>query len=183
MALGCAVLLPLVAWRLTNSAARFAARGEQQTRLGDLRQICRRLSAAIVVKAFGMEDFEIRKFGEAATNCSAKTCAGACRGDYRTLMDLLGAIAIPLLLLYAATDSLQRMTEGQFFAFLYAMFNAYMPLKRTGYIYQQLQAVEAESARRYFLISIARRKKASNRRPCRWHVFGGDRLRQRGFRL
>jgi len=31
------------------------------------------------------------------------------------------------------------MTEGQFFAFLYAMFNAYMPLKRTGYIYQQLQ--------------------------------------------
>jgi len=28
-----------------------------------------------------------------------------------------------------------------FFAFLYAMFNAYMPIKRTGYIYQQLQAV------------------------------------------
>jgi subfamily B ATP-binding cassette protein MsbA len=37
------------------------------------------------------------------------------------------------------------MTEGQFFTFLYAMFNAYMPLKRTGYIYQQLQAVDGAS--------------------------------------
>src|SRR6266567_3678909 len=58
------------------------------------------------------------------------------------LMDLLGAIAIPLLLLYARDQIRhQLMTEGQFFAFLYAMFSAYMPIKRTGYIYQQLQAV------------------------------------------
>jgi subfamily B ATP-binding cassette protein MsbA len=37
------------------------------------------------------------------------------------------------------------MTEGQFFTFLYAMFNAYMPLKRAGYIYQSLQAVDGAS--------------------------------------
>jgi ATP-binding cassette, subfamily B, bacterial MsbA len=34
------------------------------------------------------------------------------------------------------------LTSGSFFTFLYAMFNAYMPLKRTGFIYQQLQAVD-----------------------------------------
>ncbi len=101
-----------------------------------------------VVKAFGMEDFEIRKFGEAAKRLLRENMrwvrAAVITGP---LMDLLGAIAIPLLLLYARQQiHLQRMTEGQFFAFLYAMFNAYMPLKRTGYIYQQLQAVSGISA-------------------------------------
>jgi ATP-binding cassette, subfamily B, bacterial MsbA len=51
------------------------------------------------------------------------------------------------LLLYARGQiNHHLMTEGQFFAFLYAMFNAYMPIKRTGYIYQQLQAVRGVSA-------------------------------------
>ncbi|HET7151805.1 MAG TPA: ATP-binding cassette domain-containing protein, partial [Candidatus Acidoferrum sp.] len=57
------------------------------------------------------------------------------------LMDLLGAIIIPLLLLYARNQiRLGLMTSGVFLAFIYAMFNSYMPIKRIGYIYQQFQA-------------------------------------------
>ncbi len=150
MALGCAVLLPLVAWPINKFGRKIRRSAENsQTRLGDLSQILQEtVSGNRVVKAFGMEDFEIRKFGEAAKRLLRENMrwvrAAVITGP---LMDLLGAIAIPLLLLYARQQiRLHVMTEGQFFAFLYAMFNAYMPLKRTGYIYQQLQAVSGISS-------------------------------------
>jgi ATP-binding cassette, subfamily B, bacterial MsbA len=64
------------------------------------------------------------------------------------LMDLLGAIVIPLLLLYAR-DQIKHglMTSGIFLAFIYAMFNSYMPIKRIGYIYQQFQAALGASTK------------------------------------
>ncbi len=145
MALGCGLLLPLVAWPVNKFGRKIRRSAENsQTRLGDLSQILQEtVSGNRVVKAFGMEDFEIRKFREAARRLLRENMrwvrAAVITGP---LMDLLGAIAIPLLLLYARDQIRhQLMTEGQFFAFLYAMFNAYMPIKRTGYIYQQLQAV------------------------------------------
>src|SRR4029077_1911883 len=122
---------------------------DSQTRLGDLSQILQEtVSGNRVVKAFGMEDFEIGKFREAARKLLRENMrwvrAAVITGP---LMDLLGAVAIPLLLLYARNQIRHNlMTEGAFFAFLYAMFNTYMPLKRTGYIYQQLQAVRGVSA-------------------------------------
>src|SRR5438445_7963187 len=62
------------------------------------------------------------------------------------LMDLLGAIVVPLLLLYARDQiKLHLMTTGIFMAFLYAMFNAYMPLKRIGQVYQQFQYAQGAS--------------------------------------
>src|SRR5256884_6593822 len=39
------------------------------------------------------------------------------------------------------------MTSGVFLAFIYAIFNSYMPLKRIGYIYQQFQAALGASAK------------------------------------
>ncbi|MGC2234164.1 MAG: ATP-binding cassette domain-containing protein, partial [Candidatus Acidiferrum sp.] len=62
------------------------------------------------------------------------------------LMDLLGAIIIPLLLLYAR-DQIRHhlMTTGQFFTFVYAMFNAYMPLRRLGTVVQQFQTAQGAS--------------------------------------
>jgi subfamily B ATP-binding cassette protein MsbA len=150
MALGCGLLLPLVAWPVNKFGRKIRRSAENsQTRLGDLSQILQEtVSGNRVVKAFGMEDFEIGKFREAARKLLRENMrwvrAAVITGP---LMDLLGAVAIPLLLLYARNQiHHQLMTEGQFFAFLYAMFNTYMPLKRTGYIYQQLQAVRGVSA-------------------------------------
>lgn len=145
MAFGCALLLPLVAWPVNKYGRKIRRSAENsQTRLGDLSQILQEtVSGNRVVKAFGMESFEIGKFREAARRLLRENMrwvrSAAITGP---LMDLVGAIAIPLLLLYAR-DQIRHhiMTEGQFFAFLYAMFNAYMPVKRAGYIYQQLQAV------------------------------------------
>jgi len=68
---------------------------------------------------------------------------------------LLGAIVIPLLLLYAR-GAIQHhvMTTGQFFTFIYAMFNAYMPLKRMGNVYQQFQAAQGASTQVFAYLDL-----------------------------
>ena len=162
MALGCGFLLPLIAWPVNKFGRKIRRSAENsQTRLADLSQILQEtVSGNRVVKAFGMEDFEIRKFRETARALLRENMrwvrAGVITGP---LMDLLGAIAIPLLLLFAR-DQIRHnlMTEGMFFAFLYAMFNAYMPIKRTGYIYQQLQAVRGASAQVFAYLDLEEEK-------------------------
>ncbi len=149
MALGCAVLLPLVALPINKFGKKIRNSGERsQARLGDLSHILQEtISGNRVVKAFGMESFEIAKFQEGARKLLRENMRWV-RAAVITapLMDMVGAVAVPLLLLYARGQIHHGlMTEGQFFTFLYAMFNAYMPLKRTGYIYQQLQAVDGAS--------------------------------------
>jgi subfamily B ATP-binding cassette protein MsbA len=162
MALGCALLLPPVAWPINKYGRKIRSSAENsQTRLGDLSQILQEtVSGNRVVKAFGMEEFEIRKFRESAKRLLRENMrwvrAAVITGP---LMDLLGAVAIPLLLLYARGQiRLHLMTEGQFFAFLYAMFNAYMPLKRTGYIYQQLLAVSGVTAQVFSYLDLPEEK-------------------------
>ena len=146
MALGCAVLLPLVALPINKFGRKIRISSEtSQARLSDLSHILQEtVSGSRVVKAFGMEEFEIKKFREAARKLLRENMR-LVRAAVITapMMDMVGAIAIPLLLLFAR-DQIRHgvLTSGTFFTFLYAMFNAYMPLKRTGFIYQQLQAVD-----------------------------------------
>jgi subfamily B ATP-binding cassette protein MsbA len=158
MTIGCGLLLPLVAWPVNKFGRKIRRSAENaQTRLGDMSQILQEtVSGNRVVKAFGMEEFETKKFGQAALKGLREYMrwvrAAAITGP---LMDLLGAVAIPLLLLYARGQiQHQQMTEGQFIGFLFAMFNAYMPIKRTGYIYQQLQAVEGITTQVFAYIDL-----------------------------
>ena len=144
MALGAAILLPLVVLPVNKFGRKIRRSSENsQARLADLSQILQEtVSGNRVVKAFGMENFEIGKFREASRRLLRENMrwvrAAVISGP---IMDILGAVIIPLLLLYAR-DRIhhQALTRGDFFAFLYAMFNSYMPIKRIGYIYQQFQA-------------------------------------------
>jgi ATP-binding cassette, subfamily B, bacterial MsbA len=149
MALGSAVLLPLVIVPVSKFGRKIHRSVENsQTRLGDLSQILQEtVSGNRVVKAFGMENFEIQKFREAARKLLRENMRWVRAAMITSpLMDLLGGIIIPLLLLYAR-DQIRHgaMTPGQFFTFLYAMFNAYIPLKRMGYVYQMFQAAQGAS--------------------------------------
>jgi len=156
MALGAAVLLPLVVLPVSKFGRKIRRSAEnRQTRLGDLTQILQEtISGNRVVKAFGMEEFEIRKFKETARLLLRENMRWV-RAAVITppLMDLLGAVVIPLLLLYAREQiKVHAMTEGVFFAFIYALFNAYMPLKRVGQVYQHFQAVQGTSAPAFALL-------------------------------
>ncbi len=146
MALGTGILLPLVVLPISKFARRIRRSAENsQLRLGDLSQILQETTTGNrVVKAFGMEDFEIRKFHESARRLLRENMRWIRAGVITPpLMDMLGAVVIPLLLLYARDQiRLHLMTTGQFFTFLYALFNAYMPLRRLGSVYQQFQTAQ-----------------------------------------
>ena len=158
MALGCAVVLPLVVLPVGKFGRKIRRSGESsQTRLGELSQIIQETTSGNrVVKAFGMEDFEARKFRDAARRLLRENMrwvrAAAATAPF---MDLLGAIVVPLLLLYARDQiKMHLMTTGIFLAFLYAMFNAYMPLKRIGQVYQQFQYAQGASTQVFAYLDL-----------------------------
>ncbi len=158
MAFGAALLLPLVILPVNKFGRKIRRSAEtSQSRLGDLSQILQEtVSGNRVVKAFGMEPFEIRKFREASKRLLRENMRWVRAGVITSpLMDLLGAIVIPLLLLYAR-GAIQHhvMTTGQFFTFIYAMFNAYMPLKRMGNVYQQFQAAQGASTQVFAYLDL-----------------------------
>jgi subfamily B ATP-binding cassette protein MsbA len=140
MAIGSAVLVPLVVLPVRKLARRIRGSTQQsRSRLADLSQVLQEtISGNRVVKAFGMEGFEIRKFREASRSLLRENMRWirALAGT-SPLMDLLGAAVICMILLYARGQIRGgRMTPGIFFAFVFALFKAYEPVKRLGSLYQ-----------------------------------------------
>ena len=140
MAAGAAVLIPLVVWPTGKLGRRIRRSSEKsRSRLADLSQIVQEtISGNRVVKAFGMEGFEIRKFREGGRNLLRENMRWI-RAYAATspLMDLLGAVVISMVLLAARGEiKAGRMTIGAFGAFTFALFKAYEPVKRIGSIYQ-----------------------------------------------
>lgn len=149
MAIASAVLLPLVVVPVGKFGRKIRRSAENsQTRLADLSQILQETTTGNrVVKAFGMEDFEIQKFRQAARQLLRDNMRWV-RAAVATppIMDLLGAVVIALLFLYSRDQiRAHHMTIGTFFSFMYALFSAYMPLKRMGYVYQQFQSAQGAS--------------------------------------
>ncbi len=104
MAFGAAILIPLVVWPVSKFGRKIRRSSEKsRSRLADLSQILQETIAGNrVVKAFGMEGFEIRKFREAARNLLHENMRWI-RAFAATspLMDLLGAVVVVLVLLFA----------------------------------------------------------------------------------
>jgi ATP-binding cassette, subfamily B, bacterial MsbA len=94
-----------------------------------------------------METFEIAKFKETSRRLLRENMRWVRAAVITSpMMDLLGAIVIPVLIL-VARDQIHRgiMTLGVFFAFIFALLKAYTPLKRMGTVYQQFQAAQGAS--------------------------------------
>jgi subfamily B ATP-binding cassette protein MsbA len=140
MAIGSVVLVPLVVLPIGRLARKIRRSTEDsRARLADLSQILQEtVSGNRVVKAFGMEDFEIGKFREAARNLRRENMRWI-RSLAATspLMDILGAVVISMIIFFARGEiKAGRMSIGLFGAFTYALFKAYEPVKRIGSIYQ-----------------------------------------------
>jgi subfamily B ATP-binding cassette protein MsbA len=162
MALGSVVLIPLVALPVSKFGRRIRKSSERsRTRLADLSQI---LSETVggnrVVKAFGMERFEIHKFREAARNLLRENMrwVRALAGT-SPLMDLLGAVVIAMILLVARGEiKTGRLTLGLFGAFTYALFKAYEPIKRIGTVYQLFLQAAGTSAQVFAFLDMPEEK-------------------------
>ena len=146
MAIGCAALIPLVVLPVGRFGRKIRKSSQKsRTHLAGLSQIVQEtISGNRVVKAFGMEKFEIRKFHEEAKRLLRENMRWI-RAFAATspLMDFIGAVVIVLVLYFARGEiKLHRMNVGLFGAFAFALFKASEPLKRLGTVYQLfLQAV------------------------------------------
>ena len=143
MALASMILVPAVVWPVGKLGRRIRRSVESgQSRLGELTQILQEtFSGNRVVKAFGMEGFEIRRFRDAARRLLRDNLR-AVRFAVLTspLMDVLTAVVVVLVLLYARGQIQSGwMTLGAFGTFAYALFRAYEPVKSIGGVYQQFE--------------------------------------------
>src|SRR6201988_108500 len=162
MAIGAAVLIPLVLYPVARFGRRIRHSSQQsRSRLADLSQILQEtISGNRVVKAFGMEGFEIRKFGDAARNLLRENMrwirAIAATGP---IMDVLGAVVVSMILFFARGEiKAERMTIGYFGAFTFALFKAYEPIKRIGGIYQLFIQALGTSAQVFKFLDLPEEK-------------------------
>ena len=158
MALVCGVFLPLIVWPIGKLGRRIRRSVESsQTRLGELTQILQEtIGGNRIVKAFGMEDFEISKFQAASRRLLRETMRWV-RTQVLTspLMDMLQPIVIALLLLYARDQiRLNLMTQGLFVAFVYSLFKSYEPVKRMGSVYQQFQQAQGATTQVFAYLDL-----------------------------
>ncbi len=158
MALGAMILLPVIVVPVGRLGQRIRRSVEKsQSRLGELSQILQEtVSGNRVVKAFGMENFETRRFRSTARRLLRENMRWI--GAYvltSPMMELLGAIVFVLILLYAR-DQIRYgvMTAGQFIAFMATLFKAYDPVKRLGGFYQQFEQARGASAQVFTFLAL-----------------------------
>jgi ATP-binding cassette, subfamily B, bacterial MsbA len=134
LALVSLLLVPFVVFpsssigRYIRASSRFS-----QDKMAELNNILQETFSGIrIVKAFGMELFEVTKF-RAATRRLLKVNLRWVRANAVSspLMEVLGAVTIAGLLLYARNAILHdAQTTGSFLGFLYALIKMYEPVKR-----------------------------------------------------
>ncbi len=129
------------------SARRIGRRVRQTTRKGQdkLAEIQNILHETItgnaIVKAFGMEQWEMRRFRTAAGRLfSANLRAVGVQAISSPLMDAIGAIGMALLLVLGRQQiKAHQMTAGSFIAFLVATFTLYDPVRKFALYYNSFQ--------------------------------------------
>jgi len=158
MALGSIVLLPMVVWPVRTLGRRIRRSTEKvQAGVGELTQILEEtVGGNRVVKAFGMEDFEIGKFRSSSVRLLRENMRWIRSAVVTSpIMDLLGAVVIVLLLMYARVQiKVGLMTAPIFVTFVYALFKSYEPVKGLGIVYQQFELALGASAKAFDYMAL-----------------------------
>jgi subfamily B ATP-binding cassette protein MsbA len=132
---------------IVSSARRIGRRVRHTTRSGQdkLAEIQNIVHEALtghgIVKAFGMEAWENSRFQKATRRLfRANLKSVSAQALSSPLMDLLGMVAIALLLLLGRSEILRgQMTLGSFVTFLAAVFTLYDPVRKFAVFYNSFQ--------------------------------------------
>ena len=149
LAVCSAIVIPLVVYPVGWLGKRIR-KSVQNTRIrvADLSQILQEtVSGNRVVKAFGMENFEIQKFRETARRLLRENMRWVKAYVVTSpMMDLLGAVVFAVLLWYARNEIIHHVMDlGMVTAFIYSLLRAYTPIKRIGSLYHQFQLAAGAS--------------------------------------
>jgi subfamily B ATP-binding cassette protein MsbA len=139
-----------------------------QASVAELSQLLQEtISGNRIVKAFRMERWELGRFRKAARDL-LRVNLKYVRAQAITspLMEVLGAVTIIFLLLYARDRILhQELTTGMFVTFIYALFKMYEPVKRLSGINNSFQQAIGASAKVFELLEL--REELSERSDAR----------------
>ena len=142
------LFLPVIvtsARRIGRSVRKTTRRG--QDKLAEIQNIVQEtITGNGIVKAFGMELWEINRFRNAAARLlSANMRSVAVQSISSPLMDALGAVAIALLLLFGRTRIQHGDTAGGFITFLIAVIALYDPVRKMPLYYNAFQQAAGAS--------------------------------------
>ncbi len=113
-----------------------------QDKLAEIQNILHEtITGNSIVKAFGMELWEMRRFRFAARRLlSANLRSVRMQAISSPLMDAIGSVGIALLLILGRDRiKAHEMTEGSFIAFLVAVFTLYDPVRKFALFYNSFQ--------------------------------------------
>ena len=125
--------------RIGGSVRRRTRRG--QDKLAEIQNIVHEIiTGNSIVKAFGMELWEMKRFRRAAQRLlTANMKSVAVQSISSPLMDALGAVAIAMLL-FLGRQQLHGMTTGTFITFLASVIMLYDPVRKMPCVLQQFSA-------------------------------------------
>jgi subfamily B ATP-binding cassette protein MsbA len=132
-----ASVLPVM--RLSKKVKRFARRGQIST--GALTVFLQEsIQGNRIVKAFGMEEYEIQRFTKESSRLFKESLRGSrIRGIVSPMMELLAAFGIGAVVWYGGASVVAGgRTPGEFMAFMTAMFLMYQPFKSLTRTYTML---------------------------------------------
>jgi subfamily B ATP-binding cassette protein MsbA len=158
MALVAMVSLPLVIYPLVNFGRRHRrlSRGSQQTTAEVSNILYETITGNRIVKAFGMEKYEIGRFAEKLDKLFAIVIRDTRIAAISSpLMEILGGVGICLVVLYGGSQVLAgNSTPGTFFSFLTALIMIYEPIKKISGINVSLQQGIAASERIFDILDV-----------------------------
>jgi subfamily B ATP-binding cassette protein MsbA len=161
------IFVPIVfgsARRVGRSVRKTTRRG--QDKLADIQNIVQEtITGNGIVKAFGMELWEMDRFRKAADKLlTANMRAMAVQSISSPLMDALGAVAIAMLLFFGRQRILHGDTAGSFITFLAAVIVLYDPVRKMPAYYNSFQQAIGASQEIFRFIDaqdeVVERKKA-----------------------
>jgi subfamily B ATP-binding cassette protein MsbA len=148
-----ASVLPIM--RLSRKIKRFTRRGQIAT--GELTSLLQEsIQGNRVVKAFGMEEYEIRRFVHESQRLFRQSLrASRTKALVAPTMELLSAFAIAAVIWYGGWSVIgEGRTAGEFMAFIAAMFLMYQPFKGLTKTYSVVQQGIAGAERVFEILDL-----------------------------
>ena len=152
------ISLPLVVYPIVKFGRRHRrlSRGNQQITAEVSNILYETITGNRIVKAFGMEKYEISRFGDTLDRLFAIVMRDTrIRAISHPLMEFLGGIGISLVVWYGGSQVLAgKSTPGTFFSFLTALIMIYEPIKGISAINNSLQQGIAAAERVFDILDV-----------------------------
>jgi subfamily B ATP-binding cassette protein MsbA len=152
------VVAPVVIYPLVKFGKKLRKTStSSQKRMADISTLLHEsITGNRIVKAFGMEGFEIKKFVQATRKLlSVNLKATKFTSITPPIMEIIGSIGIGLMIWYGGRQiHLGQLTTGQFCTFLAALYGLYAPIKKLSRVHNTMQQAMAAADRAFEILDL-----------------------------